>query len=203
MLRRVLLAAALAASSGCEREAGPVRTRAPDTARGTAPTVVVIEFFEYGCHYCAEFTRIVQPAIEREFVTAGVVEWREVPFAAGSTPRAFEAATAAECARQQRAGPAMSRLLFADRPSWLRVANPERAFARHAATLGLDGARFRACYRSAATAGTVARQRQLARDVGVRIAPTFLVNGVRVEGALDLARFRELVTSALQSSTGP
>ena len=66
-----------------------------------AATVVVTEFSDFGCHYCADFARTVLPTVEREFIATGRVRWQLVPPATVSTPHALAAAGAAVCAAQQ------------------------------------------------------------------------------------------------------
>lgn len=205
MLKRALTAALIAIATGCSRTEPVPPAKAPASTIVTRPTaapVVVVEFFDYGCHYCAEFERTVVPVIEREFVAAGKVEWRAIPFATGSTPHSLDAASALECARQQQAASAMSRMLFDRRGAWIHGGDPEWRFTTFAGELGLDRARFRSCYRGATTAESVGRLRRLARDLQVRTAPTFLVNGRRVEGALDLESFRAVVKAAMPPDLG-
>ncbi|HPV77861.1 MAG TPA: thioredoxin domain-containing protein, partial [Gemmatimonadaceae bacterium] len=58
---------------------------------------------------------------------------------------------------------------------------------------------FVACLRDPRTAETVERLHQLARQLNVRVAPTFFVNGRRVEGAVPLDAARSVLDVALSS----
>lgn len=176
--------------------------RAPGSgyARGSREaTVVVTEFSDFGCHYCAHFARTVLPTLDREFIGPGRVRWQLVPVATASTPHALAAAGAAECASQQGGEWAMHDRLFATQREWTHFGDPTRHFVDLARADGLDVARFVACLRDPRTAETVERLHQLARQLNVRVAPTFFVNGRRVEGAVPLDAARSVLDVALSS----
>lgn len=206
MLTR-LGAAALLMVTACAGPKAEPPAQAPGTGivtrPGVAAPVVVVEFFDYGCGHCGEFARSVQPVIDREFVATGRVEWRPVPFATGSTPHSLDAASAVTCAAQQGRAAPMHEALFARRHEWVRVRRPDQRFVVFAKEIGLDAARFTACFRDPRTAETVGQLRRLARDLHVRTAPTFLVNGRRIEGALALEDFRAVLQAALPPDAGP
>ncbi len=197
MLRRGLTTL-LVACTGCVRtSAAPVQHVDSARAAHTAPApVVVVEFFDYGCHYCEAFNRTVLPAIQRDFIVSGRVRWQLVPFGSAQAPYAGAAATAVECAAQQEHRWPMHERLFARRPEWIPAPDPAPRFAAYARELGLDEARFAACYRDPRTAAWVAKLRHMARQLDVRIAPTFLVNGRRIEGAVSLDDFRSALIAS-------
>jgi len=154
---------------------------------------LVVEFSDFGCHYCGVFAREVLPIVDREFLSTGEVRWRLVPIATASTPHAREAAAAAVCAGQEGEAWAMHDLLFARQREWRRFGAPRDAFTRYARELGLDATTFRACLTASATKDTVEAMRVLAQQLGVRIAPTFFVAGRRVEGALAVDDVRAIL----------
>lgn len=191
------------AASPASRVATPVASRAaagaplPGYSRGRADApVVVVEFTDFGCRWCGEFARTTLPAIDRELVAPGRVRWVVVPVATGSTPRAVDAAAAAECAAEQQRPWAMHDRLFTRPREWLRARDAERQFAGYARELGLDADRFAACYRDPRTSAAVGAYRRLARESGVRVAPTLFVNGRRIEGALPAEELAPLLRAA-------
>lgn len=58
-----------------------------DRGSVTAP-VVIIDFSDFGCPYCGQFSLETYPALEREYVTTGKVLFKYVPFLVGMFPHA-------------------------------------------------------------------------------------------------------------------
>ncbi|MFW6202238.1 MAG: DsbA family protein [Gemmatimonadota bacterium] len=161
-----------------------------------AASVVVVEFGDFGCPACGEFARETLPALRDEFIDTGRVRWTFVPFVLGAFPNGGEAARAAECAADQDAFWAMHDRLYADQEQWLDEGDPREIFVGYAADHGLDADAFERCYRDDAVEERTERANEAARAARVRGTPTFFVNGRRVEGALPIDPFRELLTDA-------
>jgi protein-disulfide isomerase len=182
-----------------------VTAGAPGFDRGvTQAPVTVLEFADFGCPYCGRFAEQSYPPLATEFVTTGRVRWRAIPFVLGMFPNGTEAARAGTCAGDQ--GPAafgrMHDRLFARQEEWKRAADPAALFRSYAAALGLDGARFAACYAGHDADAALRQANALADRLGVRATPTFFIAGHRVEGALPAAQFREVLRAALGESHG-
>lgn len=158
--------------------------------------VVLIDFSDFGCPYCAKFTHETYPSIEREYVRTGKVFFKYVPFVMGMFPHGNEAARAAECAGDQGRFWPMHDLLYAHQGEWKVAREPAVAFGSYADSLGLDRARFGACYARGPHPRTQ-RATDVARTIGVRVTPSFIVNERPVEGALPLADFRKVIDAAL------
>jgi len=158
--------------------------------------IVIVEFSDFGCPYCAEFARETFPAIDSEFVRPGKVYFKYVPFVIDMFPNALQAARASECAGEQNRFWVMYDRLFSAQPEWKRERSPDALFARYAASAGLDKSRFAACYARAETHPGTMRANDAAEKLGVRVTPSFIVNGRPVEGALPLADFRRLLTNS-------
>lgn len=183
----------------------PPPAAAPDTIdlrrigydRGAADApVVVIEFSDFGCPFCATFATTTYPALHREFVATGKVRWKYVPFVMGMFPNGAEAARAAECAGEQGKFWAMHDRLFQHQGEWKRSRTPAAAFAGFAAAAGVDRARFGTCYRADGGAARTRTNNRAADAVGIRATPSFLINGRLVEGALPLETFRQVLNAA-------
>lgn len=158
--------------------------------------VVLIDFSDFGCPYCARFSTETYPTLEREYVRTGKVFFKYVPFVMGMFPHGQEAARAAECAAEQGRFWPMHDLLYAHQAEWKRAREPAVAFGAYVDSLGLDHARFGACYARGSHPRTQ-RANEAAHDIGVRVTPSFIVNGRPVEGALPLADFRRVLDAAL------
>ncbi|MBI4502045.1 MAG: thioredoxin domain-containing protein [Gemmatimonadetes bacterium] len=161
--------------------------------------IEVAEFLDFGCPECARFAAEVLPTLTAEFVSPGRVRWKTIPYVSGAFPHSREAAVAAECAGEQGAFPAMHDRLFAGQREWSRGRRPDSVLIGYAAAMALDTAGFAACFRGPEARARVRLHDKLAREYRVRGTPTFYLNRTRrIEGALPLAPFREL----LQTATG-
>ena len=190
------------------RESGPRRVMLGNTDltgigydRGsvTAP-VVIIDFSDFGCPYCGQFSRETYPAIEREYVETGKVFFKYVPFVIGMFPHSQEATRATECAGDQGGFWPMMGLVYEAQAEWKRGGDPYLPLSGMAGVAGLDTVRFKACYASKQTDPRTARASKLASDLGVRVTPSFVVNERPIQGALPLADFRKVIDAALMVS---
>ena len=135
------------------------------------------------------------PTLRKEYVEAGKVRWRFVPFVLGMFPNGSEAMRASACVAEQGddAFWAMHDTLFAAQEAWKGARDADPLFRRYAEAAGADGEAYMACYRHPRSADRVAAARALATDVGVRSTPTFFVNGRMIQGALPLEEFRTVL----------
>ncbi|HEY8483114.1 MAG TPA: thioredoxin domain-containing protein [Longimicrobiales bacterium] len=175
------------------------QTAAIGHVRGSADApVTVIEFSDFGCPYCGRFALETYPALEREYIRTGKVQWRYVTFVLGIFPNGEEAARAAECAAEQgeEAFWRMHDLLYGRQGEWKTARDPEPRFVAYAKELGLDAQRFAACYREDRAGPRIDAGNRLARQAGVRATPTFFINGLRVQGALPVEQFRMILDQA-------
>lgn len=171
-----------------------------DRGRRDAP-VEVVEFSDFGCRYCARFAAETFPSLDAEFIQPGRVRWKLVPFVLGTFRNSREAAEAAECAAEQGAFWPMHDRLFVSRGEWSGERRPWERLRRYAAELRLDTARFAACAAGRAARRRVKRHGDAAARLMVRATPTFFVNGRRVEGAIPLPLFRQVLAEA-RAQTG-
>ena len=167
-----------------------------DRGKPTAP-VVVIELSDFACPYCGEFARNVYPAIDREYVQTGKVLFKYIPFIAGSFPHAAEATRAAECAAEQGQFWPMVDHVYATQAEWKGSHSADEELATMAGTLPIDSAKYATCYADRHTDARTALATAIAGDIGVRVTPSFLVDGHPVQGALPLAEFRKQIETAL------
>lgn len=173
-----------------------------DRGNPSAP-VALVELSDFGCPYCGQFARETYPAIDREYIRTGKVFFKSVQFVMGSFPNAAEAARAAECAADQRLFWAMSDRLYATQPAWKGASSPGPILVRDAAAIGLDTARFGACYGTGDMHARTRLATAAANLLGVRATPSFLVNGRPIEGALPLNAFRTVLDDAIASHSHP
>lgn len=138
--------------------------------RASAPVTVVV-FADYQCVGCAAFHPALQQAL-REMPNELRVVTRHFPLSGHAD--AVTAANVAECASEQGRFGEMEDALYTmqdsiGRASWQFFAN--RAGVR-------DSAQFARCVNANAFGETVMRDRTLAKALGFKGTPTYLVNGV-------------------------
>lgn len=142
--------------------------------RADAP-VVLIQYSDFQCPYCAVFARDVLPQLEREYVTPGklLVAFRHLPIDS-LHPFARKAAVAAECAGEQGAFWRMHDRLFAARLD-------EAVISTIADELNLRGPRFTECL-SGDAGRKVERDVSEAKRMGINGTPALLIGESLPEG---------------------
>ncbi len=156
--------------------------------------VVIVEFADFGCSSCAVFARATMPAVQRDWIATGRARVQLIPFDLLRTGRL--AARAAECAAEQDAFWPMHDVLYQRQKDWLGRGGQREKFVAWARELGLDGKRFDACWDKDPSKELIDRNTKLARALGVRGTPTFLVNGKVIVGALIYEEFAALLEAA-------
>lgn len=107
--------------------------------------------------------------------------------------QARPAAEAARCAGAQGGYWAYHDRLFAEQPRFAR-----EQLIRYAVDLGLDRKKFVSCLDARTYAAAVEADVGQARALGVNSTPTFIINGVKVEGSRPPEVFREVIDDALR-----
>jgi protein-disulfide isomerase len=167
--------------------------------RADAP-VIVLEFADFACGECARFAAETLPAILNEYVAAGLVQFRFVPFNLGVFRPGGLAARAAECAARQDAFWPMHDVLYARQREWLARGGQRDRFRRWAGELGLDLARFDACLDDDTIRERLDANTDTARTRGVRATPTFWIGDAVLVGAATADRFREVLDAAIAAA---
>jgi len=133
--------------------------------------VTIVEFSDYQCPFCARYSNMTFPQIEREYIETGRVRYvfRDFPIES-SHPQAFKAHEAVHCAAEQGKRREMHKKVFENQRA-MGVSD----LSAHAATLGLDKARFEKCLADGAQAAKVRSGMAAGEQAGVRGTPTFFV----------------------------
>ena len=176
---------------------------APGFELGAADAPVsVLELADFGCRYCGNFALETFPALLAEYVNAGKVRWKYVPFVMGMFPNGKDAAVAAACAAEQGEENfwLMHDQLYTRQTEWQAAGDPAELLLAYARAMAVDTVQFQRCWSSGAAAQRVARAGRTAEQLGVRATPTFFVDGRRIEGALPVAEFRAVLNKALAAA---
>lgn len=188
----------VAADPGLAREnATPVPISPLGFNRGdTAAVVKVLEMSDFGCGYCKRFHDETFPMIREEFIATGKVEWKFVPYITGMFANSLAVTEAGECVMEQDAD-AYERItarLWDEQRTWKDSSEPERVVRGWVAELGVDMDGYDACLTEDRRLDRIASATTLARQMGVRGTPTFVVLGYPpLQGALPPDFFREVL----------
>lgn len=160
--------------------------------------VRILEFSDFGCGFCRKFHMETLPKLREQYIDHGKVLWKAIPFVIGNWANSVAASMSAECALDQGKYEEMSELIFERQPDWKPASDPEEVLEGMAEEVGLDMERYRTCLTSDQFLWRVQAQTALARQVGVRSTPTFVVVGYApFSGALPLEIFQQIIDTVL------
>ena len=154
--------------------------------------VTVVEFFDYQCGFCKRALPAMVELLEADRRVR--VVWKEFPILGPLSRFAARASMAA--ARQGRYHHFHVRLMGAARKL------TEEAVFRAAREAGLDADRLLRDMQDPAIATYLDETARLARRIGIRGTPSFVIGGRLVRGAVDGARLKELVAEARSAAGG-
>ena len=159
-------------------------------ARGSASApITLIEFSDFQCPFCLR----AHPTVEQVLAHYGDkirFVYRHYPLP--NHPQARPAAEAAVCAQDQGKFWEYHDRLFAN-PTKLSAAD----LKAHAATLGLDTARFNGCVDTRAHQADVAADVNAGNALGVSGTPAFFINGRMLDGAQPYDAFAAIIDDEL------
>ncbi|MEW6431854.1 MAG: thioredoxin domain-containing protein [Myxococcota bacterium] len=159
-------------------------SRGPDNAK-----VTIVEFSDFECPFCSKAEDSVNQVMEQY---AGKVKLVFRHFPLSFHPHAAKAAEAAMCAEEQGKFWEMHKVLFANQQK-LGVED----LKAHAATLGLDAAKFNACLDGGSKKALVDADQKAGTEAGVNGTPAFFINGKMLSGALPFPEFKKVIDAEL------
>jgi len=167
--------------------------------------VRVIEMSDYGCGYCRKFHEETWPVLREQFVDAGKIEWKFLPFVSGMFKNSSYATRAAECVMEQgrEVFEAMNTRIWNGQKEWKGSADPAPTLRSFAGDVGADLGRYDSCLAEGRRDQRVSAATSLAHQVGVRGTPTFFVVGYPpLQGALPTEAFQQVLTMVYADATG-
>lgn len=154
--------------------------------------VTVVEFLDFDCPYCQQsfgpLREIMQKYQDRVRLVIRDFPVEELH------PNTLRNSLAARCANEQGKFWAYHDKLFAD-----QAHHEETDLKRYALEVGLDVAKFNACYGSRKYESAIQQDLSDGLQAGVEGTPTFFFNGLRVQGALDFATLEFLIKKSLEN----
>ena len=157
--------------------------------------VVIEEFSDFQCPFCARFADQTLPSIEENQIRNGdaLLIFYDFPLT-NLHPQATAAANAARCAGEQGAPAywAMHDLLFTDVPAW-SSSNATAVFISYAQDLGLEMESFTTCVQNDTYLDAIQADFDLGRSRGISSTPSFFINDQPIIGAQPLAAFDQAI----------
>jgi protein-disulfide isomerase len=165
--------------------------------------VTIVEYSDYQCPFCAQYTSDTWSRLKAEFVDSGRVKYvfKDFPLT-NIHPQAPKAHEAARCAGEQGAYWEMHDLLFVGQAEWAVYPDHLTVFKRYAAGLELDTAAFDACLDSGSWAEAMNADLAEGARLGVRGTPSFFVDGYPLVGAQPYETFQYAIELAEQGKLG-
>lgn len=149
-----------------------------DHVRGpSSAKVTLIEYGDYQCPPCSNVSRAVDRLLAEHPRDMRFI-YRHFPTRLHRN--AVPVAKAAEAAEAQGKFWEMNATLFANQQQWYGVSAPAETFVTYARQLHLDEARFRLSMKSDQLERRIRNSHEHGRQVGVRGAPAFFLNGERL-----------------------
>ena len=170
----------------------------PALGQADAP-VVIVEFSDFQCPYCARFAQQTFPQLKREYIDTGKARLVFRDFPLSFHQNAMSAAEAAQCAYEQDAFWEMHDKLFANQREWAGSADAKQVFINYAEELGIDLERFRECLDSERYREEIQGDFKDGVSYGVRGTPTFFINGQKLVGAQPFNAFQQVIEEELRA----
>lgn len=176
----------------------------PSLGRADAP-VVLVEFSDYQCPYCARHSLNTMPRIKKEYVDTGRIRYvfKDMPLPFHKDAR--KAAEAAHCAGEKGKYWEMHDLIFKNQRK-LSVDD----LKGYGASLGLKKAAFNKCLDDGRYAEDVKNDLKAAQAAGLRGTPSFIVGkmnkddmvaGRVIRGAQPYEAFKAAIDAMLEKKT--
>lgn len=153
--------------------------------------LTIVEFADFECPYSKEEAPIVRTLMAKYGDRVRFV-YRDLPLDSIHV-NARQAASAAECAREQEKFWAYHDKLYLNAP-----ALGFKDLMRYAEETGLDVKQFERCLTEDRYRDAIAKDAAAAASVGVTGTPTFFLNGQRIEGAIPADALEGLVEKMIR-----
>lgn len=165
--------------------------------------VVVIEFTDMQCSFCARHVQKVFPYIKKNYIDTGKIKYVTRDYPLGFHQFAQKAAEAANCAMDQDKYWEMHDEIFLNQAGWSRSEDAVGALKGYAEKLGLSVKEFNGCLDSGKYAEEVKNDIADATEAGVSGTPQFFIKQVgsdqvrRIKGAFPFSAFEANIEAAL------
>ncbi len=160
--------------------------------------VQVIEFADFECPGCGYYATVTGPDVTRLLVETGEIAFRFFDLPLDIHPNALAAHNAAHCANEQGRFWEMHDVIFRGQHEWNAQATrrPKKVLEGYASAVGLDVAKWSACYDSERMLPQILANRTEAERLRINTTPSFIIGNRLVPGNVSYDQFRAYVLEA-------
>ena len=164
--------------------------------------VQVLEFGDFECPVCSQWSLITEPDVRRRLVEPGTVAIRYLDFPLEMHPNTWPASMAAACANEQGRFWEMHDQLFSAQDQWngLTTKRPKPVFKRLATAIGLDVPKWESCFDSQKYRLQIAANQREGETRHIGATPTFIIGDKMIANNLGFDEFKAYVDSALAAN---
>lgn len=152
--------------------------------------VTIVEFVDFQCSACKQESQVVREIL-KDYGDKILYVFRDFP-SLNDNPGSLAAAMAVSCAHEQGAFWQMHDKIFENQQEI-----DEAILKTYAIQIGLNSIEFGNCLVSGKYIEEIEKDLMQGYEAGVRSTPTFFINGIKVEGAIPLDVFENIVTTGL------
>jgi protein-disulfide isomerase len=164
--------------------------------------VKIEEFADFECPACAGFATITEPDVRSRIIDAGLANLTYYDFPLTQHRNTLAASNAAACADEQGKFWPMHDRLFAAQDEWNMEAtdSPKPFFKRYAGEIGLDVAKWEACFDARKYQKRISANLAEGLRRGVGSTPSFVIGNKLYRGMNSYDEMKKIVDSISKAS---
>lgn len=161
--------------------------------------VTIVEYSDFQCPFCARAYTTLEEQVLKQYGDKVKFYFKHFPL--GFHPWAEPASMAVECAGRQKTE-AYWKLYdwYFQNQSQVNVQNVKEKAWEVLGPLGIDKAKFDACYDNKETQAEVKAEMSEGQSLGVTGTPSFVINGRLLVGAVPFEQFQAIIDDELASA---
>ncbi len=158
--------------------------------------VTVIEYASASCPHCAHFNNEVFPAFKAKYIDTGRVHYVFREFLTAPAEVAAASFLIARCAGKDKYFGVLD-TIFRGQEQMYKSGDIHGALLRAAQSAGMNEAQFDACLTNEAAGDALSeRVKRYEQRDGIKMTPTFVINGKKLEGVSTLADLDAAIAAA-------
>ena len=167
--------------------------------------VKIMEFADFECPSCAGFATVTEPDVRTRIIEPGLANLTYYDFPLTQHRNTLAASNAAACADEQGKFWPMHDRLFQAQDEWNGEATdaPKAFFKRYAGEVGLDVAKWEACFDARKYQPRINANLADGLRRGVNSTPTFVIGNKLYAGMRSYDELKRIVDSLARSAPAP
>jgi protein-disulfide isomerase len=167
--------------------------------------VKILEFADFECPSCAGFATVTEPDVRTRIIDAGLANLTFYDFPLTQHRNTVPASNAAACADEQGKFWPMHDRIFQAQDEWNTEATdaPKPFFKRYAGEIGLDVARWVACYDARKYQPRINANLADGLRRGVNSTPSFVIGSKMYAGMRSYDDLKRIVDSVARTAPAP